>query len=143
MTLPFPVYEVGAESAFERGFQHGSKARDQVAATIDTYRQIFRDFVRIDWDEAKRIGKSYEGPIERYDAEIAEEIRGVAEGSGFEHAEVLALNSRSEIALSANHTVQIVNIVRLTPSGGTRGPWRLGVRHTGALWRIASSVADP
>ena len=101
MTLPFPVYEVGAESAFERGFQHGSKARDQVAATIDTYRQIFRDFVRIDWDEAKRIGKSYEGPIERYDAEIAEEIRGVAEGSGFEHAEVLALNSRSEIALSA------------------------------------------
>ncbi len=101
MTLPFPVYDVGAESAFERGVQHGLKAREQVAATIETYRQIFRDFVRIEWEEAKRIGESYAGPIERYDAEIAEEIRGVAEGSGFGHAEILALNSRSEIALSA------------------------------------------
>lgn len=101
MTLPFPVHDIGSDSAFERGVQHGAKCREQVAATIDTYRQIFRDFVRIDWEEAKRIGESYAGPIERYDAEIAEEIRGVAEGSGFEHAELLALNSRSEIALSA------------------------------------------
>ncbi len=101
MTLPFPVYEVGADSAFERGVQHGQQARERIGATIDTYRQIFRDFVRIDWEEAKRVGRSYAEPIARYEPDIAEEIRGVAEGSGFEHAEILALNSRSEIALSA------------------------------------------
>ena len=101
MSLPFPVYDIGAGSAFERGVQHGLKAREQIAATVETYRQIFRDFVRIDWEEAKRIGESYAIPIGRFDAEIADEIRGVAEGSGFDHAEILALNSRSEIALSA------------------------------------------
>jgi isopenicillin-N N-acyltransferase-like protein len=95
------VYRVGSDSAFERGVQHGLQAREQVGATLDTYRQIFRDFVAIDWDEARRIGRAYAEPIERYDPAVAEEIRGVAEGSGFAHDEILALNARSEIALSA------------------------------------------
>jgi isopenicillin-N N-acyltransferase-like protein len=101
MEHPFPVYRVDAESAFERGVQHGRQAREQVGATLDTYRQIFRDFVRIDWDEARRIGRAYAEPIARYDADVAEEIRGVAEGAGLRHDEILALNVRSEIALSA------------------------------------------
>jgi isopenicillin-N N-acyltransferase-like protein len=97
----FPVYRVEAESAFQRGIQHGEQARDRIAATIETYRQIFRDFVRIGWDDAKAIGSSYADRIARFEKDYADEIRGVAAGSGFEHAEILALNVRSEIALSA------------------------------------------
>ncbi len=102
MAQPFPVYRVDSDSAYERGVQHGTQAREQIAATLGTYRQIFRDFVRIEWDEARRIGESYRAQVERFDPEIAEEIRGVAAGSGFDHADVLALNARSEIALSAD-----------------------------------------
>ena len=101
MESTFPVYRIQSESAFERGVQHGEQAREQIAATVGTYQQIFRDFVRIDWAEAKRIGESYAAQIDRYDPDYAEEIRGVAAGSGLEHGEILALNARSEIALSA------------------------------------------
>ncbi len=76
-------------------------AREQITANLGTYRQIFRDFVGIDWEEARRIGSDYRGQIERYDAGLAEEIRVVATGGGFEHPDILALNVRSEIALSA------------------------------------------
>jgi isopenicillin-N N-acyltransferase-like protein len=101
VSYPFPVYRIESESPFERGLQHGRQARERIGATLDTYRQIFQDFVRIDWNEAKRIGLSYADSVERHDPDLAEEIRGVAEGGGFDHAEILALNSRSEIALSA------------------------------------------
>ena len=103
MSHPFPVYRIDSESAYERGVQYGQQASEQIGATLDTYRQIFRDFVRIDWEDAKQIGLSYAEPIERYDPDTAEEIRGVAEGCGLEHAELLALNARSEIALSARY----------------------------------------
>jgi isopenicillin-N N-acyltransferase-like protein len=103
VTHPFPVYRVDAASPFERGVQYGRQAREQIAATVRTYRQIFRDFVHVEWDEARRIGRSYAAAIERYDRDIAEEIRGVAEGSGLAHDEALALNARSEIALSARY----------------------------------------
>jgi isopenicillin-N N-acyltransferase-like protein len=101
MALAFPAHRITGATPFDRGVEHGRLAAEQISATLATYRQIFRDFVDVGWDEAKQIGESYRPAIERYDADIADEIRGVAEGSGFEHAEILALNSRSEIALSA------------------------------------------
>jgi isopenicillin-N N-acyltransferase-like protein len=101
VNAPFPVYRIASDSAFERGLQHGRQAQEQIAALLGTYRQIFRDFVGMSWDEARRDGESYRDAIERYDPDIAEEIRGVAAGSGFDHADLLALNVRSEIALSA------------------------------------------
>ena len=67
MSHPFPVYRIDSESAYERGVQYGQQASEQIGATLDTYRQIFRDFVRIDWEDAKQIGLSYAEPIERYD----------------------------------------------------------------------------
>jgi isopenicillin-N N-acyltransferase like protein len=101
MARTFPAHRISGASPFDRGVEHGRLAAEQISATIATYRQIFRDFVDVTWDEAKRIGESYGPAIERYDPDTAEEIRGVATGSGFEHAEILALNSRSEIALSS------------------------------------------
>lgn len=101
MAFPFPTYVVDSETSFERGVQHGTLARDQVAVSIETYRSLFRDFVNVDWAEAKAIGERYAPSIEAFDREYLEEIRGVAAGSGFETAEILALNARSEIGLSA------------------------------------------
>jgi isopenicillin-N N-acyltransferase-like protein len=97
----FPTYDIADESAFERGVQHGAQARDQIATTLETYRQIFRDFVGLGWDEATSIGRGYADRIAAFDANLADEIRGVAAGGGFPEDDILALNARSEIALSA------------------------------------------
>jgi isopenicillin-N N-acyltransferase like protein len=135
--MPFPVYRVESDSAFERGVQHGQQAREQIAATLETYRQIFRDFVRIDWSEAQTMGRSYEARIRDYDAGYAEEIAGVAAGSGFEHDEILALNARSEIALSARFAdgcTAFAAFGRATADGGTvlcqNWDWRPSVRES-------------
>jgi isopenicillin-N N-acyltransferase-like protein len=101
MPFPFPVHTIDAETAFERGLQHGMFAREQVGISLGTYEKLFRDFVRIEWEEAKGLGDQYAEAISAFDPELFEEIRGVAEGSGSELAEILALNARSEIALSA------------------------------------------
>ena len=97
----FPVYRIEGDSAFRRGAEHGEQAREQIGATVETYEQIFRDFVGLDWTEAKQIGMAYAPRIREYAADLAEEIRGVAAGSGFDEGDILALNARSEIALSA------------------------------------------
>jgi isopenicillin-N N-acyltransferase-like protein len=71
-----------------------------VAVSLETYERLFRDFVRLEWEEAKSMGEQYGEAISAFDPELFEEIRGVAEGSGYGLAEILALNARSEIALS-------------------------------------------
>jgi isopenicillin-N N-acyltransferase-like protein len=101
VSFPFPAYTLDAVSGFDRGMQHGSAARDQVAVSVETYRKLFRDFVRIDWAEAMALGERYGESIASFDLELFEEIRGIALGSGFELAEILALNARSEIGLGA------------------------------------------
>jgi isopenicillin-N N-acyltransferase-like protein len=100
-TIPFPIIRIGESDPFARGFAHGRMARDQVVASLRTYRRLFKDFVGIEWEDAKRIGMRYARPIGAYAPDLLVEIRGVAEGSGTDLAEILALNSRSEIALSA------------------------------------------
>jgi isopenicillin-N N-acyltransferase like protein len=100
-TIPFPIIRIGESDPFARGLCHGRMARDQVVASLRTYRRLFKDFVGIEWEDAKRMGMRYARPIGAYAPDLLEEIRGVAEGSGNDLAEILALNSRSEIALSA------------------------------------------
>jgi isopenicillin-N N-acyltransferase like protein len=100
-TIPFPIIHIGESDPFARGLRHGHMARDQVAASLRTYHRLFKDFVGIEWEDAKRIGMRYADAIGAYAPDLLEEIRGVAEGSGNEVAEILALNARSEIALSA------------------------------------------
>ncbi len=131
----FPVYRVGSASAFERGVQHGELAREQIAATLATYRQIFRDFVGLDWSEATRIGQAYGPRIEEFDADLADEIRGVAAGSGHDERDILALNARSEIALSARFVDGCTSVAafgRATRAGTTilcqNWDWRPSLR---------------
>lgn len=99
MSFPFPTYTIDAASGFERGMQHGTAARDQVAVSIETYRRLFHDFVGIEWADALAQGEAYAEGIARFDEELLEEIRGIATGSGFDMAAILALNARSEIGL--------------------------------------------
>ncbi|MGI9657293.1 MAG: C45 family autoproteolytic acyltransferase/hydrolase [Gaiellaceae bacterium] len=101
MTFPFPVFELDATDAFERGRQHGELAQNQIQALLNTYKQIFRDFVGVEWSSARKIGQSYAEPIERYEPDYLQEIRGVAAGGGFDEEDILALNARSEITFTA------------------------------------------
>ncbi|MEZ5666092.1 MAG: C45 family peptidase [Alphaproteobacteria bacterium] len=98
--FPFPIVRVGGDPR-SRGLEYGRAAQAQVAASVRTYQRLFTDFVGLDWDQARKMGAGYAPAIERYAPDLLEEMRGLAEGSGFALEDILALNARSEIALSA------------------------------------------
>jgi isopenicillin-N N-acyltransferase-like protein len=101
MGFAFPTYRIDSADAYERGRQHGEVARAEIDVSVQTYRRMFQDFVKLNWDEAKAIATAFAKPIAAYDPDLLEEINGIADGSGYERAEILALNARSEIALSS------------------------------------------
>jgi len=94
----FPVIEC-AGTPYEIGLAHGKGAAPQIRATVDTYKAMF-------WDYSRRYAKTFIGTIGEYDADLMEEICGVADGSGYEREDILALNVRSEIVLQGAQVPQ-------------------------------------
>ena len=91
----FPVIDAHGTPR-ERGRIHGAGARRRVAHSVATYARLFA-FCGIDWREAQRLGAGYRESIGALGARLLEEIEGIAEGSGRQVNEILALNARTEI----------------------------------------------
>jgi isopenicillin-N N-acyltransferase-like protein len=83
-------------SAFERGRQHGERARSRVERSLAGYRALF-ELCGLGWDEAQAIAARFRAAIGNLDAALLEEIEGIAAGAGRKASEILALNARTEI----------------------------------------------
>ncbi len=87
-------------SPYEIGFKHGKETAEQIEVSIKTYKEMFWNYAKKDWETALKEAKEFIPLIEGYDPDLMEEIRGVAEGSNRPVLEIVALNARSEIALT-------------------------------------------
>lgn len=87
-------------SAKEIGYKHGHEGKQQVIQSLETYEKLFHGYQHIDWEEAKRRGLEHYKAIEKYDPNMLDEMQGIADGAGVEFEDILALNARSEIALT-------------------------------------------
>ena len=97
----FPVIDVRSlNSAKARGERYGSRARERILHSIQSYARLFAD-CGIDWTEAGRIAMKYRESIEATDKHLIEEIEGIAQGSKLLFSDILTLNCRTEI-LPAN-----------------------------------------
>lgn len=94
----FPVI-IASGTPYEIGLTHGREAKEQVKVSIETYKAMFWDYSQIKWEDACSYARTFIETIDEYDADYMEEIRGIAEGSGYGVDEILALNVRSEIVL--------------------------------------------
>src|SRR5437763_1390479 len=92
-----PLIEVDAGEPRERGRQHGEQAREQIAASIEFYRREFEQRTGLGWDEVRSRTPRWVPLIEAYHPDALEEVRGIAEASGFGFEEILALNGRGEL----------------------------------------------
>ncbi len=81
-----------------RGLAYGRGARELIAKALDIYRGYFRRFAGVDWAEAARAAAGVWRLLEQHTPDIAVEIAGIAEGSGQELLDIVALNARTEIA---------------------------------------------
>ncbi|HET7616022.1 MAG TPA: C45 family peptidase, partial [Bacillales bacterium] len=87
-------------SAREIGREHGHEGKEEVFQSLETYEKLFHGYQHISWKEAKERALAHMKAIEAYDAQMLEEMEGVAEGAGVDFEDILALNARSEIALA-------------------------------------------
>src|SRR5687767_5084023 len=95
MVSPFPLIEVSGQP-FERGVQHGRKAKDRIRAGITHYLHQLKQ-LSLEAREVNQLVREYRPVIENFDPTYVEEIRGIAEGSGFSFEDICLLNARTEI----------------------------------------------
>lgn len=93
--MSIPVIDLSG-SARDRGLQHGREARDYVVRGIKVYRKAFLA-KGVTWEQARVVAAKFLPEIEAYNAEFAEEIRGIAEGSEVPVEDIVALNARTEL----------------------------------------------
>jgi isopenicillin-N N-acyltransferase-like protein len=114
----FPCIDtLGAASAHQRGLIYGRQAQSRIQHSVVTYARLFAA-CGIDWASACERGMGFESVIAQVDADLMDELRGMAEGSGQTLGSLMALNCRTEIlpptfftdepqlahaALAANH----------------------------------------
>src|SRR5262245_41363326 len=96
----YPVIEV-AGSAYERGRQHGERARERVERSVELYRAAFARGARLDWPQALDRARAFARTIGALDRGIMAEMRGIADGAGLQVEEVVAINCRTELLFGA------------------------------------------
>ncbi len=97
----FPFLEIEGTS-YEIGYQQGRHFKEQIQNNIHCYQAMFQDYSNLKWERAKELSRQFIPVIEAYNPDYLTEIRGVAEGSGFDFEDILALNCRSELVFVGN-----------------------------------------
>jgi isopenicillin-N N-acyltransferase-like protein len=97
---PYPRVRVEGSSA-ERGESYGRQTRNRIERSVEAYREVFHAGAGWDWSRVRQVAKRYEEPIGEFGADYLEELRGIAEGSGVDRDDILAINVRTEIMYSA------------------------------------------
>ena len=91
-----PLYEFSGNH-LEIGTSHGEQLRDSINTVYTFYREVTQD---IPLATLKKQAKLYQEAITSHMPNVADEIRGIARGSGLELWQVAFLNARSEIMMN-------------------------------------------
>lgn len=93
---PFPLITISGPPR-DRGIQYGNQCRKLIKQTVDFYKTSIKKESNLDWNRVLQKSVDFVPFIEEYDVEIMDEIKGIAEGSGCDLEEILAVNVRSEL----------------------------------------------
>jgi isopenicillin-N N-acyltransferase like protein len=98
----FPVVRAAGPPT-ERGRQYGTQARLAIEASIAGYEKVFAHYAGWDWATVRAHASRFSGVIGEFSPASLAEMRGIADGAGLELADILALNTRSEIMFAARN----------------------------------------
>lgn len=106
--MSLPVVRVSG-SPYEQGLQHGEALRERIAHNIAVYFNRFEGEGRLPRPEALHRGEQYMAVVSTQCPDYVSGLMGIAEGSGFQLAELAAINVRYEI-LYHQYTVNALNL---------------------------------
>ncbi|MCC7427009.1 MAG: acyl-CoA--6-aminopenicillanic acid acyltransferase [Alphaproteobacteria bacterium] len=93
--VPFPLVEIEGPPR-ERGRLYGQRAAERVAKSVSVYAgAIGKQGVSL--AELRAAAEAFLPAIARFEPAYAEEIRGIAEGSKHDLAEIVMINARTEL----------------------------------------------
>ena len=127
----------------ERGLAYGRQSADRIHRSIEIYRDVFRYYADMSWDDVCRQARTFEEPIAAYDADILPEIEGIAEGAGVARDDVLAINVRTEVkyGLRRRECTSIAALPEATADGhpllAQNWDWHTGTAETCVLLVMA------
>ncbi|WP_246206643.1 C45 family autoproteolytic acyltransferase/hydolase [Virgibacillus ihumii] len=87
-------------SPHEIGYAHGHRVKKQVHFTLETYERMFHVHSNLSWKDACNRALLHHDAIEQYNVDYLYEMEGLAKGAGVTFEDILAINARSEIALT-------------------------------------------
>ncbi|MFG1706931.1 C45 family autoproteolytic acyltransferase/hydrolase [Nonomuraea sp. M3C6] len=96
----FPRYRITGTPA-QRGLMYGRLARREIQAAIAGYAAVFKHYQNWDWARVRQHATRFRPYIEDFSPASAQEMTGIAEGAQVDTADILALNTRSEIMFAA------------------------------------------
>ncbi len=93
----FPIIRTFDQpDSFSAGLLYGQLARARIAHSLKAYRTLF-EHCGLHWALACEKASAFEPIIMTIDSSTIQELKGVAQGSGFDFESLLALNCRSEL----------------------------------------------
>lgn len=84
-------------SSFQQGVQHGEALHDRIAHNLDVYFDRFHKEAKLERPDVLMWASRMSETIRDRSPEYFEGMRGIAQGSGFDFLEIVALNVRYEI----------------------------------------------
>jgi len=93
---PLPIISVKGKP-FDCGQQYGSQAREQIRRNVELYFDMWRTLWEVTRPEILEQCRKLIPVIGDYDADILEELEGVARGAELSLEEIIAVNARYEI----------------------------------------------
>ncbi len=82
---------------YEIGFSHGTKARDRIKKSLQYNLATCVRKGSFTLDDARDMAMQFVKPVQEYQPDYIEEIRGIAEGSDNTFQDIMLLNCRTEI----------------------------------------------
>lgn len=92
----FPTFTITGTPG-DRGWAYGAQAADLIRHSIANYAYLFAYRRGLDWAAVQAAALEYGPIIGAFNAEVLEEVEGIAAGSGHTLGEILALNVRTEL----------------------------------------------
>ncbi|MBA2464572.1 MAG: peptidase C45 [Nocardioidaceae bacterium] len=127
---------------YDRGVELGDRFGDEIAATVAAYRRLFAARAGGPFDADLWAERAWTA-IESLAPVHAEEIQGIADGSGRPVREIAAVNARTEILVAANPTMMTTECSSVVSAPPGRAPfavqtwdWYHALSDSWFHWRI-------
>ena len=120
ITTTYPIIEVGG-TPYQCGEQYGRAAKRRIRANLDLYLQLLQHSVGLDRKAALEKAQQFLPEFERYDSDMIVEMQGIADGAGISLAEVVLINTRTE--LMAAVPLHECTTIAVLPSASSGDMW--------------------